>query len=35
VAYLQQFEVPHWLIVAGSALVLFGMLGIILRSAWK
>jgi hypothetical protein len=35
VAYLQQLELPHWLIVAGSAFVLFGMLGIILRRARK
>jgi hypothetical protein len=31
VAYLKQLELPHWLIIGGGAIVLFGMAGIVRR----
>jgi len=31
IASVMQLELPHWLIIAGFAFVLFGFVGILLR----
>jgi hypothetical protein len=32
-AFVEQLELSHWLIIAGVALVLFGVVGIVVRRA--
>jgi hypothetical protein len=32
-AYVKQLELSHWLIIAGTALVLFGIIGLGVRRA--
>ena len=32
-AFLEELRLPHWLIIAGGAFVLFGFVGILLRRA--
>ncbi len=31
IAYVKQLELSHWLMIAGAAILLFGVVGIIVR----